>query len=109
MILSLATGIIYFTFTVVGLSMSAGLAVLIVGVPFFMSLIFAPLVGLAERLGILAAVDHVHVSPEWLDTVWALPFLFAAGVLLLTVLMHVSRGLGRLHAGYAKALLVARG
>jgi hypothetical protein len=188
MILSLATGIIYFTFTVVGLSLSAGLAILVIGVPFFllfigiarvislaegrlieamtgsrmprrpphpgapggfwsrvadmltdrrtwstllylvlmlplgiayfviavvglsvsMSLIFAPFVGAAERLGIVA-VHHVHVNPEWLDTVWGLPLLFAAGVLLLTVVMHVSRGIGRLHARYAKALLVARG
>jgi len=28
-------------------------------------------------------------------------------VLLLTLLMHLARGLGRLHAMYAKALLVA--
>ncbi|HSD74908.1 MAG TPA: sensor domain-containing protein [Steroidobacteraceae bacterium] len=36
MLLSLATGIIYFTVTVTGLSMSAGLIVLIIGVPFFL-------------------------------------------------------------------------
>ena len=29
------------------------------------------------------------------------------GVLLLTLLMHLARGIGRLHAMYAKALLVA--
>lgn len=34
MVLSLATGIFYFTWIVTGLSMSAGLAVLIVGIPF---------------------------------------------------------------------------
>ena len=34
MLLSLATGIFYFTWVVAGLSMSAGLAVLIIGVPF---------------------------------------------------------------------------
>ena len=34
MVLSLATGIFYFTWVVTGLSMSAGLAVLIVGIPF---------------------------------------------------------------------------
>ncbi len=34
MLLSLATGIFYFTWVVAGLSMSAGLAVLIVGIPF---------------------------------------------------------------------------
>src|SRR5271156_4594937 len=36
MILSLATGVIYFTFVVTGLSLSAGFAVLVVGVPFFL-------------------------------------------------------------------------
>lgn len=188
MILSLATGTIYFTFTVVGLSMSAGLAVLVVGIPFFLlfigiarvislaegrlieamtgvrmprrpphpgapggfwsrvagmltdrrtwstllylvlmlplgiayfviavvgltvslSLILAPLVGVADHIGILST-DYVHVSPEWIGALWALPFLFAAGVLLLTLLMHVARAIGRLHAAFAKALLVARG
>src|SRR5882762_7916928 len=49
MLLSLATGIIYFTLTVTGLSLSAGLAVLIIGLPFF--LVFVALtrvVSLAE-------------------------------------------------------------
>jgi uncharacterized membrane protein len=36
MLLALATGIFYFTVAVTGLSMSAGLAVLIIGVPFFL-------------------------------------------------------------------------
>jgi uncharacterized membrane protein len=36
MLLSLATGIIYFVFAVTGLALSAGLALLIIGVPFFL-------------------------------------------------------------------------
>lgn len=39
MLLSVATGIVYFTFAVTGLSLSAGLAVLIIGVPFFLAFI----------------------------------------------------------------------
>jgi uncharacterized membrane protein len=39
MLLTLATGVAYFTFAVVGLSLSAGLAVLIIGVPFFLAFI----------------------------------------------------------------------
>jgi uncharacterized membrane protein len=39
MLLTLATGIIYFVFVVTGLSLSAGLAVLIVGFPFFLAFI----------------------------------------------------------------------
>ena len=49
MLLSLATGIIYFVFAVVGLSLSAGLAVLIIGVPFFlMFMAISRVVSLAE-------------------------------------------------------------
>ncbi len=36
MLLTLATGIVYFVFVVTGLSLSAGLVVLIIGVPFFL-------------------------------------------------------------------------
>lgn len=36
MVLALATGIFYFTWTVAGLSLSAGFAILIIGVPFFL-------------------------------------------------------------------------
>jgi uncharacterized membrane protein len=36
MLLSLATGIFYFTWTVTGISLSFGLAILIIGVPFFL-------------------------------------------------------------------------
>ncbi len=36
MLLALATGIFYFTFAVTGLSLSAGLAILIIGIPFFL-------------------------------------------------------------------------
>ncbi len=39
MFLSLATGIFYFTFAVIGVSLSAGLAVLVIGIPFFLSFI----------------------------------------------------------------------
>lgn len=188
MILSLATGVIYFAFVVTGLSLSAGLSVLVVGLPFFLlfimiarvislaegrlieattgermprrprhpgpplgfwarvghmladrrtwstlaylflmlpigivyfvvavvglsfclTLILAPLVELTDRAEWWGPHGHLHLSPAWLASAWAYPFLFAAGVLLLTVLMHTARGIGRLHAGYAKALLVDR-
>ncbi len=39
MLFSLATGILYFTVTVVGTSLSLGLAILIIGVPFFLAFI----------------------------------------------------------------------
>src|SRR6201999_3207186 len=39
MLLTLATGILYFVLVVVGVSLSAGLAILIIGVPFFLAFI----------------------------------------------------------------------
>ncbi len=186
MILSLATGILYFTFVVTGLSLSACLAVLIIGVPFFLlfigitrvlslaegrlieamtgermprrpqhpgstrgfwarvvnmlndrhtwlklaylalmlplgivyftaavtglavslSLVFAPLLELAGRFDWLDAAQ-IHSDPAWLSSPWAVPFVVLAGILLLTVVMHLARGVGRLHASFAKRLLVS--
>jgi uncharacterized membrane protein len=49
MLLSLVTGIFYFTVTVTGLSLSAGLAVLIIGIPFFLLFIgFTRVLSLVE-------------------------------------------------------------
>jgi uncharacterized membrane protein len=39
MLLTLATGFVYFTFVVAGLTLSAGLAVLVIGIPFFLAFI----------------------------------------------------------------------
>jgi hypothetical protein len=85
---------VYFVIAVVGLSLS-------------LAFIFAPLVELAGRMDWFGLPDDLHMNPVWLDSVWALPLLVLAGVLLLTLLMHLARGVGRLHAMYAKALLVA--
>jgi uncharacterized membrane protein len=47
--LTLATGIVYFVFVVTGLSLSAGLAVLIIGLPFFLAFIgIARVISLGE-------------------------------------------------------------
>jgi uncharacterized membrane protein len=188
MLLSLASGILYFTFTVVGLSLSAGLAVLIVGVPFFLlfiaiarvislaegrlieamtgvrmprrplhpgpklgfwgrvgnmlkdrhtwstlgylllmlplgilyfvaavvglavSLLFilAPLSLLADHLGWWWQPGTVQFHPDWIGHPAILPLVVALGVLLLTVQMHVARGIGRVHAAFAKVMLVDR-
>lgn len=188
MLLSLATGIIYFTLAVTGLSLSAGLAVLIIGIPFFLvfialtrvislaegrlieamtgermprrplhqgdpagfwarvgqmlkdrrtwttlaylilmlplgilyfviavvgvslslSLLLAPLAVAAGTYNWFGLSDDVYWSTPWLASLWMQPLLVLAGVLVLTGLMHLARGVGRLHAMYAKALLVAR-
>lgn len=187
MLLSLATGIIYFTFAVTGLAMSFGLAALIIGVPFFLifvgltrvvslaegrlieamtgermprrpvhpgpalgfwarigdmltdvrtwstlaylllmlplgivyfvtavtglslslALIVLPFIEFGQRVGVLNLASDYAINPVWLGALWFLPLMLAAGVLLLTLLMHLARGVGRLHAAFAKALLVA--
>jgi uncharacterized membrane protein len=187
MLLSIATGIIYFVLAVTGLSMSVGFAVLVIGVPFFLifigltrvvslaegrlieamtgermprrplhqgsdtgfwarivhmlkdrrtwttiaylvfmlplgivyfvtavvgltvsvTFIFAPLWDIALRFGWFDDPGDVRLNPAWLNSIWASPVEVLAGVLLLTALMHLARGVGHLHATYAKALLVA--
>jgi uncharacterized membrane protein len=182
-LLALGTGIVYFTVTVFGLSMSAGLAILIVGIPFFLLfvgftrvlalaegrlveallgqrmprrppypskglpimtrikemlvdrrtwttmlyfLLMLPLgityfvvtiTGLAVSLGLVLApfaswviesggihMDGVYTVPE----PWAALVTVPLGLLLLTLLMHLVRGIGLLHGGLAKHLLVAQ-
>jgi uncharacterized membrane protein len=187
MLLSLATGVIYFTFAVTGLALSAGLSVLVIGLPFFLvfmaltrvvslaegrlieamtgermprrplrqntadgfwsrigqmlrdrrtwttlaylilmlpigvvyfamaviglslslAFIFGPLLDFASRQHWLGITGDFHTDPAWLGSVWAMPLLVLAGVLLLTLLMHLARGVGHVHAMYAKTLLVA--
>jgi uncharacterized membrane protein len=196
MLLSLATGIIYFVFAVTGLSLSVGLSVLIIGVPFFLmfvavgrvvslaegrlieattgvrmprrpvyqdkesgfwgrigamlkdprtwttiayyllmlpigivyftiavaglsvslTLILLPIIAVlsqASWFGADGVVMFSHAQPAWIFGTWlgnwvGIPFVAGLGVLLLTTLMHLARGIGRLHALFAKSLLVAR-
>ncbi len=182
-LLALGTGIVYFTVTVAGLSMSAGFAVLIIGIPFFLLFVgftrvlalaegrlveallgqrmprrppypskglpvlarikemlvdrrtwttmlyfvlMLPLgivyfsvtvTGLAVSLGLVLApfaswvvetggihVDGVYTVPE----PWAALVTVPLGLLLLTLLMHLVRGIGIMHGGLAKHLLVAQ-
>jgi uncharacterized membrane protein len=195
MLLALATGIVYFTIVVTGLSLSAGLAILIIGVPFFLAFIgITRVIALGEGRLIEAVTGErmprrpVHPGPPagWLTRIgemlkdvrtWttllymllmmplgivyftvtvtalavglaftALPFVVLAkwlgwtsdvtvfsddasiggfvlsdhsmisalilgilGVLIVTLLMHAARAIGRGHAHLAKALLVVPG
>ena len=181
LLLSLVTGVAYFTFATVGLSLSIGLAILIIGVPVFLAFIgIARVVALAEGrivesllgarmprrppyrdrdtpfwqrvvemlkdprtwstvlylllmlpLGIfyfmfavvglvvslatvlapifvllyhagLVQIDGIVESPHPA----VLPLISILGILLLTVTMHLSRGLGYLHGQLARTLLV---
>jgi uncharacterized membrane protein len=183
LLLALVTGIVYFTFATTGLAMSLGLAVLIIGVPFFLLFIGASrVIALAEGrvvetllgtrmprrpaypdrdtpflrrivdmlkdprtwgtllyllamlplgvfyftfavVGLVVSVA-ITIAPVFLLLYHAglvniegsiqgsphpalLPFMSLAGILLLTVTMHLARGIGYLHGQLAKTLLVA--
>ena len=181
MLLAIATGILYFTFAVTGSSLSVGLAVLIIGVPFFLLFIgTARVLALAEgrivesMLGIRMPRRPVHpgAPAKWTERIidmltdprtWGtlvyfvmmlplgifyftfavvgivvsiamfaapiavllhyagiiqidgtvdsphpllLPLISILGIVLLTVTLHLSRGIGYLHGQMAKSLLV---
>lgn len=185
MVLSMATGIFYFTWVVTGLSLSAGFAILIIGIPFtilffatvralsfvegkiveamlgvrmprrpqamategtiwqrigamftdprtwstlFYMLLMLPLgiiyfcivtIGTSFAIGLIVA-PFVHLFGGegngiqfvndgvmiWSAPVWSMPLLFAFGILLLFVMLHVARSVGQLHGQLAKKLLV---
>ena len=195
MLLTLATGIVYFTFVVTGLALSAGFAVLVIGIPFFLAFIgiarvialgegrlleamtgermprrpvhpgapvgwlrrigemlkdartwttllylllmlpmgiiyftvavtglsvglaFAatPLLVIAQRLGLLSQATVFSEDLRIGDMALAQHSLLSAlllgvlGVLIVTLLMHIARGVARGHARLAKALLVEPG
>jgi hypothetical protein len=88
MVFQLPLGIVYFTLAVTGLAVALWMIVL----PF-----------------VQAGLGHTYLiinGNEWTLRLWWGPFLVIGGALLLVVWMHVIRGLGRVHAAYAKAMLV---
>jgi uncharacterized membrane protein len=86
----LPLGVFYFTFAVVGLTVSIALVV-------------APIFLLLYHAGVVSIDGAVMESPHPA----LLPFMSLAGILLLTVTMHLARGIGYLHGQLAKTLLVA--
>lgn len=187
MLLAGITGTLYFVFVVVGLSVSAGLAVLVIGVPFFLAFVAmarvislgegrlleavsgermprrtlhpgppaswwsriggmladvrtwttlaylvamlplgilyfvvavvglavgvsftaAPIIDAAQRIGLIDSAVSVYGSgmPRWVASPAGDVLLFVVGIVIVTVLMHLARGVGRMHARLAKSLL----
>jgi uncharacterized membrane protein len=98
-ILRLPIGIAYFVLAVAGLSVSLT----------FILLPIAAVLARAGWFGLGGVEVFSHAQPEWiLDTGLGIPIMGVAGVLLLTSLMHLARGTGKLHAMFAKTMLVAR-
>ncbi|WP_029221663.1 sensor domain-containing protein [Xanthomonas cassavae] len=89
-LLMLPLGIVYFTVFTTLLSLSLGLAA-------------SPFVALFDNTAVLTW-DGVDITSSWLT----LP-LFAVGVLLLFVTLHLARAFGKLHGMFAKQLLVKSG
>lgn len=181
LLFSLVTGIVYFTIVVTGLSLSAGLAVLIIGIPMMLAflaivraislaegrvvegllgermprrprlapadsslwgrikwwltdyrtwttmlymalqlplgvLYFSTIVsGAAVCVSLIAAPVAQIVSGQpmfimgsygYLIEPWAAPLVMALGALGFVLMLHVIKLVGRLHAGYAKVMLV---
>lgn len=91
MVLMLPLGIVYFTITVTGLSLSLGF-------------IAAPIAYLFDSGNVHYGVEYWSVPP-----IIALPTLFVLGVALLFGLLHLARGIGHVHGQIAKNLLVPAG
>lgn len=87
-LLMLPLGIAYFTIAVTGLSVS-------------LSLLAAPVRWLLEE-----DVGMWINGWDLMTTLWTWPLQVLAGAVLLTVLLHLVRGLGHLHGTLAKHLLV---
>ncbi len=88
MVLKLPLGIIYFTFAIVGLTLSLSLTV-------------APVTNAIWGVGIVN-IDGVGYAPP----LWALPFTLVVGIFGLCLTLHMARGIGRMQGQLAKHFLV---
>ena len=127
MLLSLATGIFYFTWVATGLSLSAGLAILIIGIPFFILFIGATRilalvegrlveVMLGERmprrplysdksLPVLQRIGAMFTDPRTWGTMLYFIMMLPLGVIYFTaVVTTMSVGLALVAAPFAQAL-----
>lgn len=97
-LLKLPLGIAYFVTAVVGLSIGTALTV-------------APFLKISQDLGWIYFGDAgpINIEPSWLGEWPGLIIAVLVGVLVLTLTLHVARGVVRLHTVVAKALLVRPG
>ncbi|MRR10964.1 hypothetical protein EG835_00370 [bacterium] len=90
MLLQLPLGVIYFTIVVTAVALSAS------GVAY-------PIVQLFTDVPLVQVDGYGYMLASW-----AVPLVILAGMLGFVLTLHLCRGLGTLHAWYAKALLVGR-
>ncbi|MCZ6715857.1 MAG: sensor domain-containing protein [Gammaproteobacteria bacterium] len=98
MLLMLPLGIFYFTYAVVGLSVS-------------LSFIVAPVIYLLDYQGLVFVDATIGYIPDWflLGPGWATLFYMVLGFFMLVLVMHGARGLGAMQGRIAKTLLVESG
>jgi uncharacterized membrane protein len=98
-VLMLPIGILYFVTALVGFVLSVT----------FVALPIAASLARLGAFGMNGVVIFEDAQPQWLfDSGIAIPLMALLGALLLTSLLHLARGVGRLHARFAKSMLVAR-
>jgi hypothetical protein len=102
-VLMLPLGICYFVIATIGLSIGVNLTL----APFAVMGSALGWIG-DDPAGIPFAIGHHWIRLTGHSWVGSL-FMFVIGVFVLTLLMHVARGIGRGHARLAKALLVEPG
>lgn len=90
MVLQLPLGVIYFTLATVALALSAA------GVAY-------PIAQLLTDYPLVQDAQYGYILQPW-----ATPLVIALGLLGFVLTLHLCRGIGSLHAVYAKALLVGR-
>jgi uncharacterized membrane protein len=98
-LLMLPLGIVYFTVAVTGLTMAVA----------FIAAPIAAWLGIADIRGDVDGWIFLGDVGNGITTnvhIWELPFLLVAGVLLLFAMLHLARGVGKLHGLLAKHLLV---
>ncbi len=93
-LLMLPLGILYFTIAITGITVGLGLVV---------GSIASLLLDAGFGSGAITIDDGIYFGPSPLLA----PLIFIAGVLLVTGVMHLVRGVGRAHGTLAKHLLVA--
>jgi uncharacterized membrane protein len=92
MVLMMPLGTIYFTVAVTGMSVS-------------LALVAGGIAAALDSVGLLTVEGTVYYGP-FLHPVLAAPLLVVLGVLGLFLTLHLARGVGKLHGGLAKHLLV---
>ncbi|HKE45301.1 MAG TPA: sensor domain-containing protein [Steroidobacteraceae bacterium] len=90
MVLKLPIGIVYFTIASAGLAIGLGLTV-------------GPLLWALYLAGWVTVSGDVRM--DGLEP-WAIPFVMIIGICVLTLMLHLAKGVGRMHGHLAKALLV---